>query len=400
MSLNRRRFIQTSIAAGAALAVTGPSLGRVLRSPGSKRILILGGTAFLGPACMEAALARGHKVTLFNRGRIEQRRKDLNRPLDFPEGVEVLYGNRDPLKTADEWKPGEERDATSPKGLSQLEGKSWDAVIDTSGYWPRMVKASAELLAPKVQQYVFISTISVYAKNDTPGADETAPLVTLADPATEDMGASGENYGGGKALCEAAAQAAMPGRCTIIRPGFIVGPRDSSARFLYWPRRVSRGGEVAVPGDPNDPIQLIDVRDLAEWTIACIEQGTTGVFNATGPEKELNVKTMLEGVAKGVEKPDTTFTFFPWEFAQQQEVQIGEFPLLIPPTGPTAGFHRVSVARAVSKGLKFRPVSESAKGALDWFYTLTPQGQIQAGRTSISEDREKALLEAYKASKK
>src|SRR5215475_12615133 len=283
MHFTRRQFILSTTATLASCA-TLPRLVHAAESTGKSskplRILILGGTGFLGPHCTESAIARGHSVTHFNSGRTEELRKNAGRPSNVPAGVETLYGNRDPNKTADdrrtEGKADAKKDPNSPKGLSQLEGKKWDAVIDTSGYFPRMVRASAELLAPSVKQYVFVSTISVYKDTSAP-FDETAQLNTLQDPATEEMGKDFANYGGGKALCEKAAEAAMPGRVTNIRPGFIVGPRDTSGRFIYWPVRASMGGMMIVPGAPADPIQLIDVRDLADWLIHCIENNVVGV---------------------------------------------------------------------------------------------------------------------------
>src|SRR5882672_5581951 len=302
MSFTRREFIVTS---GAALAAASCFPGAILAAepsataPRALRVLILGGTGFLGPACTESALARGHSVTHFNSGRTEERRREAGRPSVVPSGVQQLYGNRDPNKTAEdrktEGKSDAPKDPNSPRGLSQLEAKKWDAVIDTSGYFPRMVKASAELLAPNVKQYVFISSISVYKNNSIPNADETAPLNTLDDPTTEEMGKDFANYGGGKALCEKAAEAAMPGRVTNIRPGFMVGPRDTSGRFIYWPVRASLGGVMIVPGAPADPIQIIDVRDVADWIIHCLENNFVGVYNATGPDKPLSMKGMVEG---------------------------------------------------------------------------------------------------------
>src|SRR5258708_1429557 len=215
MTSTRREFI-ASTAAATCVSLLPATLRAADPIAKPLRILILGGTGFLGPACTESALARGHSVTHFNSGRTEERRREAGRPSVVPSGVQQLYGNRDPNKTADdrktEGKSDAPKDPNSPKGLSQLEGKKWDAVIDTSGYFPRLVKASAELLAPNVKQYVFISTISVYKDNNIPNADETAPLNILEDPTTEEMGKDFVNYGGGKALCEKAAEKAMPGR--------------------------------------------------------------------------------------------------------------------------------------------------------------------------------------------
>ncbi len=379
------------------------------------RILILGGTGFLGPACMEAALAKGHKVTLFNRGRMESLRKERGRPSVVPEGVDVLYGNRDPLKSAEDWKddpraapPGQNREKKSdnPKGLSQLEGKKWDAVIDTSAFFPRMAKASAELLAPNIGQYLFISTISVYKNNDKPGADETAELTTLADPTTEEFGAQFENYGGGKVLSEQAVEKACPGKATIVRPGFIVGPRDNTRRYTFWPSRIAQGGEMVVPGEPTDPIQIIDVRDLAEWCVTLIENKTMGVFNATGPDKELSMQAFCEGTKKGL-GANTTFTWISPEFLQEQGVPQGGFPLWIPPKDQYAGFHRVSVAKAVAAGLKFRPCGDTAKATMEWIATLPedvrkgvlPPAPGEPGSPTLSQERETEIIKAWKEKK-
>jgi 2'-hydroxyisoflavone reductase len=368
-------------------------------------ILILGGTGFLGPACTESALARGHTITHFNSGRTEALRREAGRPSAVPTGVEQLYGNRDPNKTADdrrnEGKPDVPKDPQSPKGLSQLMGRKWDAVIDTSGYFPRMVKASAELLAPSVKQYIFISTISVYKDTSTPHFDETAPLQTLNDPTTEDMGKDFANYGGGKALCEKAAEAAMPGRVTNLRPGFMVGPRDVSGRFIYWPVRVSLGGTMIVPGDPGDPIQIIDVRDVADWIVHCIEQNVVGVYNVTGPEKELSMKAMLEGIRKGVGS-EVAFTWVDNTFLEAQNIGDNHFPLYAPPTGESAGFHRCNISRVLAKGLKFRSVAETARATLDWYHSLPveiqPRVAPQFSRSPNEEgwlETEKRVLEAW-----
>jgi len=406
--LTRREFIaQLGVTLGAtsfAVSELGSS-AEVAKASKPLRILILGGAGFLGPACTESALARGHSVTHFNSGRTEDRRRQAGRPSVVAAGVEQLYGNRDPNKTADdrktEGKAGAPKDPNSPKGLSQLEGKKWDAVIDTSGFFPRMVKASAELIADKVRQYVFISTISVYRDTNVPNFDETAPLATLQDPSTEEMGKDYANFGGGKALCEKAAEAAMPGRVTIIRPGFIVGPRDTSGRFIYWSVRASLGGVMIVPGSPADPIQIIDVRDLADWLIHCIETNILGTYNATGPEKELSMKTMLEGIRQGIAS-DVSLTWIENEFLKAQGVHEGQFPLYAPPTGETAGLHRCNVSRALAKGLRFRAVSDTGKATLEWYKSLpanlqgavAPQFAVSAGTESWLE-MEKKLLQTW-----
>ena len=399
MRIPRRQFIICSgaIAGGFPILGSATALAQSRSQVNPLRILILGGTGFLGPACTESALARGHQVTHFNSGRTEERRREAGRPSVVPAAVEQLYGNRDPNKTADdrrtEGKPNAPKNPNSPKGLSQLEGRKWDAVIDTSGYFPRMVKASATLLAPTVKQYVFISTISVYKRNDIPNFDETAPLATLADPNTEEMGKAFENYGGGKALCEKAAEAAMPGRVTNIRPGFMVGQRDTSGRFIYWPVRVSLGGEMIVPGKPEDPIQIIDVRDVADWIVHCIETNVVGVYNATGPAKELSMKAMLQAARAGISS-QASFEWVDSDFLEKEKISVeSHFPLYAPPLGDTAGFHRCNISRALGKGLKFRPVSDTAKATLDWYKSLPAELQPRIAPQFATKENEEPWLE-------
>jgi 2'-hydroxyisoflavone reductase len=359
MHSTRRGFLKSSLAASAAFAAAGglsPALaGNYRPRREAKRILILGGTAFVGPALIEAAKAKGHSVTIFNRGRTEKR---LQTHVD---GVERLYGNRDPEKHSDD------NDPESPKGLTQLEGKDWDAVIDTSGYFPRIVKASAELLAPKVKQYLFISTLSVYADNKEANQDESAPLGTMADPTVENMGRNFENYGPLKALCEKAAEDAMPGRVANVRPGFIVGRGDPTNRWTYWPLRISQGGEVVVPGEPRDPMMLIDVRDLAEWCIHLVETNTNGAFNATGPQQPITMADMVEACKQGT-KSEAKFTWIENGFLEKLPEQLNYPTYVNPKEAP--GFHTRKVDRAAAAGLKFRPVSDTAADALAWWNAL------------------------------
>ncbi len=373
MSKSRREFVGSVLVAGGA-AIAAVSLGLSCRNEPSdapaprtkKRILILGGTGFLGPKTVEAALARGHDVTIFNRGKREK-------TLPFPyKNVEHLYGNRDPLLPAEDDRGPDGKllhpDAM-PKGLEQLHGKTWDAVIDNSGYYPRMVKASAELLAQNVKQYVFISTISAYANNKTVGADETASLATIADPTVETMGANFENYGALKGLCEKAAETAFPGRAAIVRPGFIVGPGDPSDRFTYWPVRVARGGEVLAPGAPGDPVEWIDVRDLAAWLVKLVEDGTSGTFNAIGPDRPGKWGDVLAACV-AASKGRASLTWVPSDWLEKNG-QGGEdgFPIWVPPYGDTAGFHTWSNERARKAGLTFRPVADTVAATLAWYPT-------------------------------
>jgi 2'-hydroxyisoflavone reductase len=392
MSISRRTFVRLSAGAGFA-SLVAPSFAGILNSVSPMRVLILGGTSFLGPACTDVLLSRGHHVTHFNRGRLESKRKESGRPSVVPDGVEVLYGNRDPDKTADEWKGPQdgERDPQSPKGLSQLVGKKWDAVIDTSGYAPRIVRASAELLKDVVKSYVFISTISVYAKNDTPEADESAAVGHMDDESIEEMGSNFEYYGPLKALCEKAADSVMPGRVCNIRPGFIVGPRDVSNRYMYWPRRISEGGEMAIPGAPEDPIQMIDVRDLAEWIVHVIENSVSGTFNATSPSGAMTLRSFVEGCRDGV-GADTKFTWVDREFAQSEEFSL---PLAIAPFGEYAGFHRRSTERAMKAGLKIRNAAKTAEATLKWYKDLTPEVQARVGAHVLKKSAEEELLRKW-----
>ncbi|HVZ94080.1 MAG TPA: hypothetical protein VG797_06180 [Phycisphaerales bacterium] len=392
MTTSRRTFLRNSLAAGTAFGFVPTILSYARTSLASQtgpadrklRILILGGTGFLGPATVEAAQARGHTITLFNRGKTEKRKGGM-----FPD-VEKLYGNRDPDKRADD------NDPESPKGLESLKGHQWDAVIDNSGYFPRMAKASAELLAPSVRRYIFVSSVSAYASNAKVDADESEPTATLADPTVETMGTNFENYGGLKALCEQAVEKALPGRTANVRPGYIVGPGDTSDRFTYWPVRADKGGEMLAPGSPDDPIEIIDVRDLGAWLVRLAENGSTGIFNAVGPEKPAKWEEVVEAcVAASSNKP--TVTWVPADFITENAgPEGGGFPIWIPPVGEYAGFHRWKNTRARAAGLTFRPIADTARDTLAWFKTLPEarQAKLNAGP---SPEQEAKLLEAWKS---
>lgn len=368
---SRRTFLAASaafagaLAAGAGLAASARADTNrwIAPSRAKKKILILGGTGFLGPHVVDAAQARGHTVTLFNRGKTEKRKGGM-----FPE-IEKLQGDRDP-------KVGE--------GLKALEGKKWDAVVDTSGYVPRIVKASAELLAPNVNQYVFISTLSVYAKNDKAGLNESDPVGTMEDPTNEEVN---KYYGQLKALCEQAAEAAFPGRTLNIRPGYIVGPGDSTDRFTYWPMRAKRGGEILAPGTPNDPLQVIDARDLAEWIVLCIENGTMGVFNACGPVGGMKWGDCLAACQKAAKTP-STLTWVPAEFLEQHGAGPGRLPIWIPPVGEYTGFHQRDISKAVKAGLKSRPIEQICADIIAWYPTEIER-RVRATK-DIMDEAEKA----------
>src|SRR5262245_53095783 len=346
--VSRRDVIRGGLAAGALGLVQCSSPQPAPREPVAakpkKSILILGGTGFLGPKTIAAALARGHTVTIFNRGKREKL-------LPLEVSVEHLYGNRDPELPADDEKGPDGKllhPEATPKGLEQLAGRSWDAVIDNSGYFPRHVAASAELLAKAAKQYIFISSISAYAEPvPARDGDETAKLAVLADPRVETMGAEFENYGGLKALCEQAAAAAFPGRAAIVRPGYIVGPGDPTDRFTYWPVRIARGGEILAPGAPADPLQWIDVRDLADWLVTPVENETAGAFNAIGPTAPAKWGDVLQACVDAA--PAASGAKLSWISADwlDKHGMGGEdsFPIWTAPVGKYEGFHRWSNKR-------------------------------------------------------
>ena len=343
MSTSRRQFLQVSAAATATALL---ARGSRAASGEKLKLLILGGTGFIGPALVELAQKAGHTVTLFNRGK--------TRPGLFPD-VEKLQGDRDPKK-------GE--------GIKALEGRKWDVVFDDCGYFPRHVKASAELMAPNIGHYVYVSSISCYAEaaNKVEGGNEDAELAKLADPTVETMGEGYANYGGLKVLCEQAAQAALPGKCTIVRPGYIVGPDDPTGRFTYWPVRIDKGGDVLVPGGKDDPLQVIDVRDLSAFMLLLGEKGTKGgIFNACGPEKRMSWGSVIEACQKAAAKPANLH----WASLEElKKVEGLEFPIWAPYAGDSRGFHTWSNERAVKAGMRFRPIETIAKDTLAWWKTV------------------------------
>lgn len=325
-------------------------------------LLILGGTIFLGRHLVELALSRGHEVTLFNRG---QHNADL-----FPE-AEKLRGDRD-------------------GNLNALRNRRWDAVIDTCGYVPRIVRDSARLLADAAGHYTFISSIAVYADASKPGLDEDSPLGRLDDQTVEEV--TGDTYGPLKALCERAAEEAMPGRVLNIRPGLIIGPHDPTDRFTYWPCRLARGGDVLAPGWSNAPVQVIDVRDLAEWNLDMIEAGHSGAYNATGPGRDLTMEGTLETCMKATNS-SATLNWVGESFLLEQGVEPWiELPLWLP-GDEHAGLLAVSISKALKSGLTHRPLSETARDTLDWAETRPADHRWQAG---LSQERELELLSAFR----
>ncbi|MDH5823683.1 NAD-dependent epimerase/dehydratase family protein [Luteimonas sp. RD2P54] len=371
----RDLFKLGALAAAAAFpASAAPAATRkVERAARPLRILILGGTGFTGPFQVEYALARGHRITLFNRG---------SRPSpDWPGEVEQLHGDRN---------KGE---------LGALEGREWDVCIDNPTSLPFWVRDAADVLHGKVGQYLFISTISVYADGSRPGIAEDAPLAayTGSDPMAETMErlrADMSLYGPLKALSEAEARRRFGERTTIVRPGYIVGPRDETDRFSYWPRRIAAGGEVLVPGDGSDPVQIIDGRDLAEWMIRLAENGTTGTFNAVGPDYRMSTDAMVHGIHAVTGGP-VRFTHVPAEFLAAHQVGFGgDLPVWFPAEHAYGGYGQVDNARALAAGLTFRPLATTVADLLGWFAGLPAERQAEQ-RAGMSREREAELLRAW-----
>jgi 2'-hydroxyisoflavone reductase len=325
------------------------------------RILILGGTGFIGPHEVRYAQSRGHTLTLFNRGQ-------TNSHL-FP-GVEKLRGDRN-------------------DDLSALEGREWDAVIDNAASIPRWVRQSAQLLQDAAQQYLFVSTISVYSDNSIVNMDESGPLATIEDETVEQV--TGETYGPLKALCEQEARNAFGDRATIVRPGLIVGPGDPTDRFTYWPVRVDRGGDVLAPGDPTDPVQVVDARDLTQWMVRTLEETHRGTFNATGPASPLSIAEALYGI-RAVTTANVSFKWADAQFLAEHEVRPWrDMPLWIPPTDGMQGFSRVNCQKAIEAGLTFRPLADTALDTLEWYKGEEGGRELRWG---ISAEREREVLHA------
>lgn len=366
--MNRRHFIKTTVGTTFALRAASVTL-LAEKSVKPLSILILGGTGFIGPTEVRYALSRGHKVTTFNRGKTH--------PGELPKEVEQLIGDRN----------GQ---------LDALKGRQWDVVIDNPTTLPSWVRDAAQILKGNLERYVFISTISVYADTGQ-GVDETASLAKYDGPdpykeTIEGVKASGfKTYGPLKALSEKEAEKWFPGKTLIIRPGLIVGPGDQSDRFTYWPVRIDRGGEVLAPGKPSDPVQFIDARDLAEWTIRMAENRETGIYNATGPARPLEIGQMLDEIKKALHS-NATFTWLPADFLKQEKVEAwSDMPVW---AGDELGLARTKIDRALAKGLTFRPLAETVRDTLAWFKSL-PQDRQSKLHAGLTPERETEVLAAW-----
>ncbi len=382
MTVDRRDFIKSAALLGGAMSIGLPSLSQAFTADGVRplayrpetgkaqpkplRILILGGTGFIGPYQVQYALDRKHTVTLFNRGK-------TNSTL-FPK-VPRLVGDRN-----------------LPDGHDALKKGTWDVVIDNPTANPKWVRGAGEALKGRVGHYMFISTISVFSDNSMP-VDENGPLNT---PSDMDAPFNAQAYGSNKVRCENEAKNQFGENVTVVRPGLIVGPGDLSDRFSYWPVRIDKGGEILAPGTPNDPVQYVDAQDLSQWIIRLAESRTMGIFNATGPKTPTTIAEMLYGI-KAVTTSNATFTWVPAEFLAQKQVRAwSDMPVWVPPSGRTAGFARVNCNKAYNAGLTFRPLADTAKDTLTWYHGR-PAAEQEKARAGLAPDKEKTVLAEWHA---
>lgn len=337
------------------------------------RILILGGTGLTGPHQVRYAVQRGHQVTVFNRGK-------TNPGILNNLRVEQLIGDRN-------------------GNLEALKGRDWDAVIDNPTTLPKWVRDVAVVLNGHTSRYLFLSTISVYADQEKAGQDEDAPLLSGGDPNATRL-TDPAQYGPLKALSEQEAQKAFGKGAIIVRPGLIIGPGDETRRFLYWPLRLRKGGDVLAPGDGNDPVQYIDARDLAEWTIRLVEKdGNGGTYNAIGPARTQVFRQTLEGVQKGARTP-SKLVWVPTSVLEKEKISAwSDLPLWLPGQGETAGFHRRSNRKALFRGLTFRSIEDTTKATLAWYDAL-PADEKTKVVGGLSAEKEATVLAAVKVAKR
>jgi 2'-hydroxyisoflavone reductase len=318
------------------------------------RLLVLGGTKFLGRHLAALALEQGHEVTLFTRGQTN--------PELFPE-AEHLRGDRD-------------------GDLGALAGREWDAVIDPSGYVPRVVRQSAELLRDAVGRYVFVSSVSVYA-DQSRGPSESSPTAELEDPASEDVSA---DYGALKAACEQVLDEVYGPRVAHVRAGLIVGPYDPTERFTYWPRRLAEGGDVLAPGEPGASVQFVDARDLGSFLLRLAKSDVSGALNATGPAEPMTMEQALTRIAAAV-GGDCRFHWVESRTLEEDGVDPWmELPLWLGTDPDFAGMMQADISRALASGLELRPLEETARDTLAWARTVAPP------RETLARERERELL--------
>jgi len=364
MSINRRDALKLGGAAGLMTLASGTAIAKSK----SLRVLILGGTGFIGPHFVDALTAGGHKITLFNRGKRDPEAK---------LGIEQLLGDRN-------------------GDLESLRGHEWDVVIDNSGYTPKQVKATADLLKGHVRQYLFISSVAVYADFKKAGIDEDYPLAQLKDPTTDVV--NGETYGGLKVLCEKVVEESYGKQATIIRPTYIAGPGDHTDRFTYWPWRMSKGGEMLAPGGAEEPFQYIDVRDLADFMRTCVEKKVGGRYNLCNPPRLVNMGSLLE-TGRRVTGADTKIVWASADFLTENAI-IGEkakgdfMPIWTSASGEDAGILLVKSDRAQAKGLRFRSLETTIRETLAW--QASRPAEKQQLRAGLTFEKETELLAKWK----
>jgi 2'-hydroxyisoflavone reductase len=358
----RREFLKAGAVAGGVLLAGGTA--SLVRAPAKLDLLILGGTGFIGPHLVRLAVERGHKVTIFTRGRKNP---------ELPDAVIRLQGDR-------------------KDNLTALEGKTWDAVVDDSAGNPDWVHLSANLLQKAVGRYLFTSSTGVYYPYLSRGLDEaTAPHLEVKD--TND---GSETYGVGKARCEAIVKEVFGERGVVVRPGYIVGPGDTTDRFPYWPQRFARGGEILCPGRPDDPVQFIDVRDLVAFYLALIEQACSGVFNATGPKTEMPAPEFYKRARRALNRQATLTPVDDYAFLKAHQIEYAiPWSML---QGDDDGMMSIKVSKAIDAGLRYRPVEETLRDTLAWWPSV-PQDRRDKPQFSITPDIEKQALADWHARK-
>jgi 2'-hydroxyisoflavone reductase len=387
MHLDRRDVLKLGALALAATAAragaqAAPADDAVPRAARSLDLLILGGTGLTGPHQVRYALARGHRITIFNRGRKQP---------EWLGQVEQLLGDRDTNDYAS-------------IAAEVAKGRRWDAVIDNPSSVPAWIRDAAKVLKGHVGGYTMISSVSAYAENATSGQDETAALATFDGDALKETSASLRadmtKYAGLKAAAEAETHRHFGDTATIVRPGLIVGPGDDTDRFTYWPLRLMRGGEVLCPGDGRDPVTFIDARDLGEWMIRLAENKARGIYNALGPDYGLDMAALLYGIRAST-RAGAHFTFVPADFLEAQNVSPwGDMPVWVPVVGDSAGFHTRSNAKAIAAGLTFRSIADTTAATLAWFAAQPEERRKAGARAGIKPEREVEVLAAWRAKAK
>jgi 2'-hydroxyisoflavone reductase len=371
MRSTRREFLETTMGAAAAAGLSRLSLRARSRRVGfgapRLRVVILGGTSFLGPHLVHVLLEHGHQVATFTRGRTQP-----GIYAELFEKVERLIGDRG-------------------GDLKALAGRPWDAVIDDSGQQVEWARDSARLLKDTARLYLYVSSTGVYHPYRTIDIPEDGPVLLADDPPRERP-----TYGVMKALSERAVQAEFGDRAIVVRPQYIVGPADRSDRFTYWPVRVDRGGTMLVPGKQNDPVQYIDVRDLTEWMVRLLENGTTGVFNAVGPEAPLTMAEFVYGLRAVTAKPVRWVWADDYDFLRAHRLEYA-IPWLLP-EGDSLGAARINNRRALAAGLTFRPLAVTVRDTLDWWYSpLVSDDRRQRARFVLTPEREAEILADWAA---